>query len=69
MKVLVLTHHRLINNFNGAVTRIRSLAEQLAHQGAQSPFGLLSHPGSHRLNPKSLFLAVAIMSHKIKYNG
>jgi len=35
MKVLVLTHHRLINNFNGAVTRIRSLAEELAHQGAQ----------------------------------
>jgi hypothetical protein len=35
MKVLVLTHHRLINSFNGAVTRIRSLAEQLAHQGAQ----------------------------------
>lgn len=35
MNVLILTHHRLIGRFNGAVTRIRNLAEQLACQGAE----------------------------------
>lgn len=35
MKVLVLTHHRIPNNFNGAVTRIRNLSEQLARLGAK----------------------------------
>jgi|LakMenEpi03Aug12_release.lakeMendotaPanAssembly.Ray.scaffolds.fasta_scaffold228340_2 hypothetical protein len=48
MKVLVLTHHRLLNNFNGAVTRIRSLAEQLAHQGAQVTIWAFISP---RLSP------------------
>lgn len=34
MDILVLTHHRIINNFNGAVVRIRSLALELSRQGA-----------------------------------
>ncbi|NDD05713.1 MAG: hypothetical protein EB078_12475, partial [Proteobacteria bacterium] len=38
----------LINNFNGAVTRIRSLAEQLAHQGAQVTVWSLISP---RISP------------------
>lgn len=44
MNILVLTHHRLIGRFNGAVTRIRHLAEQLASQGAEVSIGAYVSP-------------------------
>ncbi|NBW98269.1 glycosyltransferase [bacterium] len=61
MKVLILTHHRIQNNFNGAVTRIRNLAEQLAVQGAQvTVYSLISPrnsplPASHFATGWSLY--------------
>lgn len=50
MDILILTHHRIINNFNGAVTRIRHLSTQLSRRGAKVSIISLISP---RLVPAS----------------
>ncbi|NBT59295.1 glycosyltransferase, partial [bacterium] len=35
MTLLIITHHRLISQWSGAISRIRRLAQELAAQGAQ----------------------------------
>ena len=54
MKVLVITHHRLIGHFNGAVTRIRHLAEQLACRGADVSICAYISPKFRPIAPREL---------------